>query len=150
MSKPSYGVLMHVHQGRIKSEQGMSTNTTTICFWIYFSEISSPSTTTGFFLTEPTPSSRHICHLHLSAITRCRGEAQAMPTGKFLPSGLWTTEESWFNSQNALAVFSAAIGLALGFTQLVMEAKWFHSVRKQQMRGVITPLRQMSSGNCIK
>jgi len=46
-----------------------------------------------------------------------------MPTGKFLPSGLWTTEESWLNSQNPLVVLSTAFGLALGFAQLVLGAK---------------------------
>jgi len=80
-----------------------------------------------------------------------------MPTGKFLPSGLWTTEESWFNSQNALVGFSTVFGLALGFAQLVLGANGlarkyyhFHSVWKRQMHGVLHPLRHTSSGNGIK
>ena len=80
-----------------------------------------------------------------------------MPTGKFLPSGLWTTEESWFNSQNALVVFSTSFGLALGFAQLVLGANWlaseyyhFHSIWKRQTRGAVPPLRHTSLGNGIK
>jgi len=121
-------------------------------YWIYFSEISSPSTLMGFFLAEPTPSSRHICHLHLSVIPGAEGKAMLCLLGS------WTTVESWFNSQNALGCLLCSLRAGSGGSlQLVLGANWlarnsyqFHRDWKRQTRGVIPPLRHTSSGNGLK
>ena len=87
----------------------MSANTMTVRFGFTFRKYFHHQQLTVYFLQNQ--------HLHEDTFPtfvvcnpRCRQERHAMPAGKFMPSGLWTTEESWFNSQSALVVFSTAWG----------------------------------------
>jgi hypothetical protein len=127
-------------------------------YWIYVSEISSPSIMKGFFLTEPTPTSRHICQLHLSAIPPgVEGNAMLCLQTSYChrvcgrPKNPGSIPKiRWLSSLQPLGWFWGSPSWCweqIGWHATLITYTEYGS---DKMRGVIPPLRHTSSGNCLK